>query len=203
MGYFLEISFDNGYNWSQYLFAFNILLNECGVWLSSDQLELNTWVAILKGVIKFRITASVISDERVSCEVSDGPVNSTSAVIEHVITQPRQFKYRKVSGRSIFANSSDDSLGTADEVDDSTALYEFVRKQAGANPEIIETVDVQMPYLAFDYRVGDIISTSPESRDLFSRRRDNRSIAWIKQVQMDFENQITNLKVVRQRGLKL
>ena len=199
LGYFLQVSFDNGLHWWQYLYAFNNLLDECGVWLSSDQLDVDTWVAALKGVLRFRITASVISDERLNCVVADGPVDSTVPVVEHIITLPRQFKYRKVSGQSIFANSSDDTLGVPDEADDSIALYEFVRKRAQVASETIETVDVQTPYLAFDYRIGDRVSTSPESRVLLGCKSDNRSVSWIEQVQMDFEKQCTNLKIVRKR----
>jgi hypothetical protein len=200
LGYFLQVSFDNGLHWWQYLYAFNNLLDECGVWLSSDQLDVDTWVAALKGVLKFRITASVISDERLTCVVADGPVNSTASVVEHIITLPRQFKYRKVSSQSIFANSSDDMLGMPDEVDDTTALYEFVRKRAQVESEVIETIDIQTPYLVFDYQVGDKVTSSPESRDLLGIKSDNRSISWIERVQIDFRNQCTNLKIVRKRS---
>ncbi len=203
LGYFLQVSFDNGLHWWQYLYAFNNLLDECGVWLSSDQLDVDTWVAALKGVLKFRITASVISDERLSCVVADGPADSTAPVVEHIITLPRQFKYRKVSSQSIFANSSDDALGVPDEADDSTALYEFVRKRAQVESEVIETVDIQTPYLSFDYQVGDKVTSSPESRDLLGTKNDNRSISWIERVQMDFRNQCTNLKIVRKRNGQL
>ncbi|MBA7611767.1 hypothetical protein ES703_18996 [subsurface metagenome] len=200
LGYFLQVSFDNGLHWWQYLHAFNILLDECGVWLSSDQLDVDTWVAALKGVLKFRITASVVSDERLSCVVADGPVNSTAPVVEHVITLPRQFKYRKVSDWSIFAGSGNEALGEPDEVDDSDALYEFVRHRAAASSEVVETVDIQTPYLVFDYRIGDRVTTSPESRDLLACMSDSRSRSWIERVQMNFEKQCTNLKIVRQRG---
>ncbi|MHC4459925.1 MAG: hypothetical protein ACYS6W_02100 [Planctomycetota bacterium] len=199
LGYFLQVSFDNGLHWWQYLYAFNNLLDECGVWLSSDQLDVDTWVAALKDVLRFRITASIISDERLNCVVANGPVDSTVPMVEHIITLPRQFKYRKISSQSIFANSSDDTLGVPDEADDSIALYEFVRKRAPVASETIETVDVQMPYLAFGYRIGDRVSTSPESRDLLGCKSDNRSVSWIEQVQMDFEKQCTNLKIVRKR----
>jgi len=199
LGYFLQVSFDNGLHWWQYLYAFNNLLDECGVWLSSDRLDANTWIAALKGVLKFRITASVVSDERLNCVVADGPVGSTVPVVERIITRPRQFKYRKVSGQSIFANLNDGALGTPDEVDDSTMLYEFVRKRALAGSEVIETVGVQTPHLVFDYKVGDRVTSSPESRDLLSCRSDNRSMSWIERVQMDFTKQCTNLKIVRKR----
>ncbi len=199
LGYFLEVSFDDAMHWWQYLYAFNNLLDECGIWLSSDQLNPSTWVAALKGVLRFRITASVISDERLSCEVADGPVNSVVPVVENVITLPRQFKYRGVSGKSIFANSTDEGLGVPDEVDDTDALYEFIRHKASISSETIETVDVQTPFLSLDYEVGDRLSTSAGSRDSLCIRADNRSISCIERVRMDFAKQCTNLKIVRKR----
>jgi hypothetical protein len=198
-GYFLEVSFDDGQSWWQYLHAFNNLFDECGVWLSSERLDVGTWIAALKGVLRFRMTASVVSDERLSCAIADGPVGSAAAVVEHILRVPRGFKYRKVSGTSIFAGVGDGSLGAADEVDDSGALYEFVRKQAGAGSGTIEKVDVQTPYLAFDYQVGDRVTCSPDSRDLLSCRSDNRSRVWIERVAMDFARQCTNLKILRRR----
>jgi hypothetical protein len=200
LGYFLQVSYDSGQSWWQYLHAFNILLDECGVWLSSDQLDMDTWTAAVQDSLRFRITASVVSDERLTVVNVNGPVNSTAPVVEHVITLPRQFKYRKISDQSIFTEPSSQAFGTPDEVDDSAALHEFVRHTAATSPEVIETLDIQTPSLLFDYRIGDIVSTSPESRDFLACRSDNRSISRIVRVQMDFAKQCTNLKIVRQRN---
>lgn len=199
LGYYLQVSYDDGQHWWQYLAAFSNLLDECGVWLSSDRLDVNTWVAALKGVLKFRITASVISNERLNCVVADGPVNSAAPVIEQLITLPRQFKFRKVSGRSIFSGGLDQTLGVPDEVDDSAALYEFLRRRAADSAATIESIDVQQPILGFDYWVGDIVTSSPESRDLLGSRSDSRGTSRVVQVQMDFKSQCTNLKIVRKR----
>lgn len=203
LGYFLQVSYDSGQSWWQYLHAFNILLDECGVWLSSDRLDIDTWVAALQGSLQFRITASVISDERLTVVVADGPVHSTAPVLERVMTLPRQFKYRKVSDQSIFAASTDETLGPPDEVDDSDALHEFVRHKAAMSPESIETFDIQTPSLMFDCQVGDTVITSPESRDLLAYRSDNRSTSRIQQVRMDFTKQCTNLRIIRQRDCLL
>ena len=200
LGYFLQVSYDSGQSWWQYFHAFNILLDECGVWLSSDRFDMDTWAAALQGFLRFRITASAVSDQRLTAVAVDGPVNSTVPVVEHVITLPRQFKYRKVSDQSIFTEATGQTLGKPDEVDDSVALYEFVCQTAATSSEVIETFDIQTPSLMFDYHLGDIVSTSPESRDLLARRRDNRSTSQIVRVQMDFEKQCTNLKIVRQRS---
>ncbi len=200
LSYFLQVSYNGGQSWWQYLHAFNILLDECGVWLSSDRLDMDTWASALEGSLRFRITASVVSDERLTAAVTNGPVNSTAPVVEHVITLPRQFKYRKVSDQSILTEATSQMFGKPDEVDDSVALYEFVRQTAAISSEVIETFDIQTPSLMFDYKLGDTVSTSPESRDLLSCRCDNRSISRIVRVQMDFTKQCTNLKIVRQRN---
>jgi hypothetical protein len=203
---YLQVAYgteDTGHRWLQYLHAFNILLDECGVWLSSDRLDANAWFAALQGMLRFRITASVIADERLTAVLADGPVNSATPTVEHVMTLPRQFKYRKRTDQSIFAKSSDPTLGTPNEVDDSSSLYEFVRRTAATSPETIETFDIQTPSLMFDCQVGDIVSTSPESRDLLGYRSDNRSKSQIARVQMDFRQQCTNLKIVRQRSYPL
>lgn len=198
LGYYLQVSYDGESFW-QHLYAFNNLLDECGIWLSSDQLDVETWVAALKGVLRFRITASVVSDERLSCAVANGPVNSVAPVIAHVITLPRQFKFCKVSSQSIFADADDQALGEPDEADDSTALYEFVRQKASAGSTAIETVGIQTPTLELDYQVGDMVCGDPASRDLLSLQGDNRTISYIERAHMDFRKQCTDLKIVRER----
>jgi hypothetical protein len=199
LGCYLQVSFDNGLHWWQYLFPFDNLSDECGIWLSSDKLDVDTWVAAIDETLKFRITATVISDERLSCKIADGRVDSVIPVVERIISLPHQFKYHKISHQSIFANSSDESLGVPDEVDDFEALYELVRKKPQAASEIIETIEVQTPHLVFDYKVGDIVVSNPESRDLLGTRRNNRTICKIERVKMDFEKQCTNLKIARQK----
>jgi hypothetical protein len=202
LGYFLEVSFDGGEQWWQYFHAFNNLLDEAGVWLSSDQLDVNTWVAALKSVLRFRITASVISDERLTCIAADGPVGSAAPVVDHVITLPRRFQYRKVSARSVLKGRTE-GFGPADEVDDSAAVHDFVRQQATASAAIIETIDLQTPTLALHFQPGDRVTASPDSRDFLDCRRDPRSLTWIDRVRVDFTNQCTHLKIVRQRPSRL
>lgn len=199
LGYFLQVSFDDGLNWWQYSHAFDNLLEECGIWLSSDQLDVDTWVAALKGVLRFRVTASVVSDERLTCIVADGPVDSVVPVIDHVFTLPRRFQRRTVSGHSVFAGMTE-GFGEPDEADDTAALYEFIRQRAAASTAIIETTDLRTPTLALHFVPGDRVTSSPDSRDLLNCRRDNRSLIWIERVRMDFRDQCTHLKLVRQRA---
>jgi hypothetical protein len=197
LGYLLEVSYD-GLNWWQYSYAFNNLLDECGIWLSNDQIDVDTWVAALKGLLRFRITATIVSDERLSCIVADGPVGSTASVVDHVLTLPRRFQYRKVSGHSVLAGA--EGFGPPDEVDDTAALHEYTRQCASTSAAIIERTDLQTPTLALHFEPGDRVTSSPDSRDLLSVRGDNRSLVWIERVQMDFKNQCTHMKIARQRA---
>jgi len=197
LGYFLEYSIDDRVQWRQYPYAYENLLDECGIWLSSSRLDIETWIAALKGVLWFRITASVISDERLSCEVADGLVGSAAPVVEHIIEAANKFKFRKVTGKSKFADGN--SQGKTDEVDDSPALYQFIRRRAQADSAAIEKFDVKTPYWGLGFEVGDRVVSNPDARDIFSTRRDNRSTCIIERVRMDFEKQTTELKIVRRR----
>jgi hypothetical protein len=200
LGYYLQISFDEGLTWRLYRDAYNLLMDECGVWLSSDHLDIDLIIASMKNKLKFRITASVVSDERLTAVAANGPVNSASPVVDHVVTLPRQFRYQKISGRSIFAGSNDSELGMSDEEDDTNSLYEFVRHICNDPSDIIETIDVETPILAFDYGLGDIVVTSPESRDLLLCY-EKRSVSTVENVLMNFQNQCTHLKIIRKKVL--
>lgn len=79
------------------------------------------------------------------------------------------------------------------------ALTQFVRRSAQADTAAIETFDVQTPYLALGFEVGDIVKTNPDDRDIFSSRSDSRSTSVIESVRMDFRKQSTQLKVVGSR----
>ena len=61
-----------------------------------------------------------------------------------------------------------------------------------------ETFEVQTPYLAIGFEVGDIAKANPDSRDMLSTR-NNINPAIIERVRMDFRQQTTQLKIVRSR----
>lgn len=193
LGYYLEVSYDNGEHWYRYADAFDVLLDECGVWLSSEQLGLEMWFAALKGVLKFRITASVVSDERVTSAVSDGPVESVADVVDRPVFLPRRYKYRRVSEHSIFYG------GQADEADDSVAIRGFARRLAESNTPAIERIRVRTLLAGWDYRPGDRVTCAPEARDILGCRADGRSVFWIERARCDFVNQFTELEILRRR----
>ena len=193
----MQVSYDDGVSWQPYSQPFNVLLDECGVWLSSEQLDLDMWFAIVLDKLRFRITASVKSDQRLSCSDCRGPVNSVAEVVDHIISMPRPFKYRKVSGKSIFHATSG---GQADEVDDTLALIETVRLTADTSTAVIEEIAIQTPVISMAYEPGDKVSRSPDSRDILGIGLDGRSVFWVERAVMDFNNQQTNLKILRRRS---
>ncbi|MGA2915821.1 MAG: hypothetical protein ABSE89_07320 [Sedimentisphaerales bacterium] len=193
IGYYLEVSYAGGSYWWPYMGSFKILLDQCGIWLSAEQLDTDVWFAIQKGLIKFRITASVMADERISFTIADGPVNSTIEVIDKIITLPRRFKYQKVSPDSIFVN------GPANQADDTASLVEYARGLSDSGGIETERLQVKTMVLTPAFNCGDRVITSPDSRDILGVKYDNRSICWLEKIEMDFANQQTILTAVRKR----
>ena len=155
--------------------------------------ENDIWTAIGASTLKFRITASVASDERLTVVVADGPVNSAVEVIDHVLDLSGRFEFAKVSGKSIFYNSASSA------VDDSEALHGYVRNLCETQEAVTETIDVETPVLNLYYNCGDGVTCSPDSRDVLGVRRDSRSLFWIERVAMDFQKQQTKLRILRRR----
>ena len=199
LGYFLEVSYTDGAQWWPYFRPFDVLLNECGVWLSGEQLDADVWFAILKGYLKFRITASVIADERINASFSDGPINSTIEVIDNIAVLPRQFKYRKVSPKSIFYNCEDEHFGAPDEADDTSSIVEYARGLAENSTQTQETFQIGTPVLTTGFNIGDRITSSPDSRDILGIKYDPQSICYLEKINMDFIKQQTYLEIIKKR----
>jgi hypothetical protein len=193
IGYYLEVSYTGGTCWWPYMGSFKVLLDQCGVWLSAEQLDTDIWFAILKGLLKFRITASVCADERISFTIADGPVNSTIEVVDKVVTLPRRFKYQKVSPYSIFVNNS------ANQTDDTASLIEYARGISDSGGFETERLQIKTMVLSPAFSCGDKIITSPDSRDILGVKYDNRSVCWLEKIEMDFVNQQTILTAVKKR----
>jgi hypothetical protein len=199
LGYYLEVSYTNGSYWWPYMSSFKVLADECGIWLSIEQFDTDMWFAILKGVLKFRITASVMSDERINFAVADGPVNSTAEVVDKIITLPRRFKYRKVSPQSIFTDKPDGNLGVADEADDISEIVEYARGLSDLNRSQTERLKIKTLLLSNIFSPGDRITTSPDSRDILGVGYDGRRFCFIEKVEMNFAEQQTILTTVKKR----
>ncbi|HBG27493.1 MAG: hypothetical protein A2Y10_02870 [Planctomycetes bacterium GWF2_41_51] len=193
IGYNLEMSYTDGSYWWPYMNSFKVLLDQCGIWLSTEQLDSDMWFAILKGVLKVRITASVAADERINFATTDGAVNSIIDVVDRVVTLPRRFKYQKVSPYSIFKNT------TANEIDNTNALVEFARGLCGSSRNVNEQLEIKTMILSPFFAPGDRITASPDSRDILSVLYDTRNICYVEKVHNDYANQQTSITAVKKR----
>lgn len=193
IGYYLEVSYTDGGYWWPYMGSFKILLDQCGIWLSAEQLDCYVWFAAQKACLKFRITASICSDERISFTVADGPVNSTIEVIDKITTLPRRFKYQKVSPFSILANSP------SNQQDDTAAIVEYARSLCQSDRIETQRFQIKTMFLMPSLSCGQRLTSSPGSRDILGVQYDNRSICWIEKIEMDFVNQQTILTAIKKR----
>jgi hypothetical protein len=198
LGYNLEISYTNGSHWWPYMGSFKVLVDECGIWLSAERFDCDMWFAILKGYLKLRITASVMSDERINFTACDGPVNSTLDVVDRIITLPRRFKYRKVSPQSIFINNTEQNLGIADETDDTPSLVEYTRSLSDSNRSDIEQLRIKTLLPSPLFSPGDRITASPDSRDILGVKYDN-NLCLLEKAELDFIAQQSILTIVKRR----
>ncbi len=195
LGRHLEVSYDGGSTWEEYTGLFEVLDEECGVRLSGEELEAEVWSAITSGTLRFRITAAVASDSRLTVSVADGPVGSAVEVVEHII-EAGEFQYRKLSAASVFGG-----VFEADERDDSEALHSLVRYMCGTYESGIETIYVETPIVAQFYLPGDRVTCDSEGRDVLGIRRDVRSVLVIERVAVDYQRQRTRLRVLKRRRI--
>ena len=128
IGYYLEISYNGGDTWRPYGGAFNVLTEECGIYLSGNQFEADVWVAICKDKLRFRITCVIDADKPIEVIVRDGPTDCVRPVRTEVFDLGNEYKYQQVSSSSIFA-SGEFETGPADVVDDSERLRGYLREQ--------------------------------------------------------------------------
>ncbi len=193
-GCYLEVSYDNGSTWQQYIDSFDILADECGIWLSVDEFDGTFWAAVTGDTLRFRITAAVQSDRRLKRQVANGPVDSACEVVDHVATNSSEFKFSKISGKSIFY-----AQDSKDNIDDGDALMGQMRWLAENGRDVIETSDIEMPMPMLDYHVGDRVVSGSEGRDIAGIVADSRSSFQIERVKINFSDQLTELKVSRRR----
>jgi hypothetical protein len=184
-GYLLEVSYNDGATWGEFDGSYEVLDAECGVWIADDSLATAMWTAIGTGALKFRMTAAVESDERLTISVADGPVGSCAEVVDHII-DVSEYEYRKAVPGGVF-------------IDDSIAMHAYLRQLCQANRSVIETVDIETPLVGLYYNCGDRVLCGPDSRDVLGTRRDDRSVFVVEQVVVDFRKQCTRLRILRRR----
>ncbi len=191
-GVYGEISYNSGANWEKFDGACATLSNECGLTVSGNSLGTDFYNAAIAGLLRFRVTAAVVSDGRLMASVADGPVGSVVEVCDYLVNAGGLFEYRKVCGGSIFYP---DRGG----IDDSEKLIGALRKSANRVVNTIETIDIETPFVRTTISVGDRVVSGTDGRDAIGSIRDGRSVFWVDRVVMNFKRQTTQLKILRKR----
>jgi len=168
--YYLEVSYNDGISWQVYGGSFDILLDECGIYLSSNQLDIDIWIAVCKGKLRFRITASVDADESLEVIMCDGPINSSHRVRTVFFDMGNEYKYRQIHTGSIFYNTNDSEAGLPDTVDDSGNMRGQLRNQLGQIKQQYIKGYAELAWVHPDIWPGDlvkgIIGRGPDFDDL-------------------------------------
>jgi hypothetical protein len=151
------VSYDGGESWGPYGGAFNILLEECGIYLSSNQLDPQVWAAIYDDKLRFRITASIDSDETLEAIICDGPVDCTRGVRTVIFDLGNEYKYRQVRSGSIFAGSSAIETGPPDVVDDSENIRGQLREQLARVRQDELAGTVKLTFVRPEVWPGDVV----------------------------------------------
>jgi len=167
LGYYVEVSFNGGDDWAPYAGAFDVLLEECGIYLSVTQLDSASWYAIKKDMLRFRITGSVVSDERLEASVSDGSLDASRRVRAEVMHLGNEFKYRQVTPASIFYGGG--KLGEPDLRDDREVMRSLLRDQVQRIRQSSLKGRAKMPFIRGDIRPGDVV-WGIEGREVDFRR---------------------------------
>lgn len=194
-GVHMEVSYDSGQTWQAFEGSFDNLAGECGVWISDSQLDNDYFAAAVSGQLRVRGTAAVESDEKLVCTVSDGPVGSTAEVIDMLVKGNETYRYKCVTGRSIFYRDNAD-------IDDGELLMSVVRDAANSDDKSVETIDVHTPLVRVAYQPGDRVISGADGCDILGGIRDGRSVFTIERVAMNYDMQQTRLRIARRRGFK-
>jgi len=64
---------------------------------------------------------------------------------------------------------------------------------------IEESFEVRTLYPAMNYQVGDIVTSSPQSRNLFGVKHDKSRVCVTEHVRIDIEKQYTELRISKRR----
>jgi hypothetical protein len=199
-GVYVEISYNSGTDWSAFTGGYDVLGDQCGIWISDDVFTSEMWNAISAATLKVRVTAVIQSDSVLEGEVYNGPVNSTAAMIEHVDSPKGKYRFDAVSPLSRFYEDVSAKVLTADEADDTAALTELARRKARSQYRLIERIEAKTVAVRCGYDVGKRLAVSNADRSL-AVIRDCRSMYWIDEVTIDFQRQRTELVILRSRLL--
>lgn len=169
-GVYVEVSLDGGETWRRLSQGVRVLPDECGVYLMDDPLPPRYLEAAMRGQVRVRVTATIESDSRLEAVAAAG--NAFLPGRTRYLHVPSGFRFRRVSATSRFCGQGD-----ADEADDTARLNELVTAAAAADRCCPAPTRIEIPYLAFGYRVGQRVLGIRGRRIDLTRRWSDYEVA--------------------------
>lgn len=148
LGIVVEASYDEGSTWQCYGGAVRISEAECTIHLTDDALPANYFQAVRAGTAKFRVTATVTADRRLSAQVQ----GDTAQTVE-VVELPTA-RWTKVHAESMFYNDPD--LLPPFESDDTERLRKLAETLSCADAGAAEA-RIVLGRVDPTFHIGDII----------------------------------------------
>ena len=167
LGYYLEVSYDNGLTWGPYDGPFKNLLDECGIYLSCSQFDIALWNALRKGWLQFRMTAAIDDDRNLSVQAADGPVDSWVPVHDETILMTTECRYEFVSDYSMLKYRDD--LQQPAPVDDRDRMAQAIRDRLENIHAYSVHGSLTLPYVNPELRCGDRIDHLYGRRELLDK----------------------------------
>jgi hypothetical protein len=162
----LEISFDDGESWMTLESDYEVLTDECGIWLSAPNLlsiappgrqeEVNLWYALIDQRCRLRVTALVESDERLVVEkaAATAPTTLRSATVRYAPRRYRFVRRRQDESDGPWVLEADAAV----QRDDTAAMERAASALAQARAGREVGGRVVIPWLDASYAVGDRIA---------------------------------------------
>jgi hypothetical protein len=150
-GVVVEISYDSGTTFRRYSGAVRVLRDECGVYLSSDELPAELFYAADRGWLRVRATAAVESDDRLRVTVERPGLEPDQRGRRLVLDVSSDYRWRKVDSGSLFHG------GPSAEVDDTARLSSLAADLWEAQRRAPTPSHIGLPFFSVSYRVGDTV----------------------------------------------
>lgn len=187
-GYYVEVSYNSGNTWQPYAGAFNVILDECGIYISSNQLDGDLWIAITGDYLLFRITASIDSDQPLEAIINDGPINSSRRVRSEFFNLGNEYKYRQISSGSLFHNNDNIETGLPDTIDDTENMRGQLRDQILRLKHDNLSGTAELAWIHPDIWPGDIIKgISGRELDFTTNQYSTDCMPQVDNVKIKFE----------------
>ena len=145
-------------------------------------------------VLRFRITATVEADDRLEAVIFDGPMDASRPVRQEVVELGQEFKYRQVSGASVFHNAEGGQYGEPNESDDGQLMRGLLRDRLVRQRQRELSGASKLAGLRPDVGCGDVVAGVGGRGPTFERLTGGEYLPQVRKVVLEPGNWITEIE---------